>query len=152
MYDQFEPFQILEPKPFHCIPKKYLLWKQAEIVEEKNTSVEFKCHVSNTMINTTEIFIKFSDNSMKHLISVMSYFDMLITLHDRLSFINIPPPSSTDDDVLKNLRAVMGTTNDYAPLKYQHPFACNLFLVNRRINKVSFNISNPPMLLEFFTS
>ena len=78
-------------------------------------------------------------------------FDLLITLNDRLQLTINPKNSNVKDVTFQMLTHIIGYTREskfFTPLE---PIVGHVFTENMDVKKISFKMTNPERLIEFYT-
>lgn len=132
--------------------------------EEQFQSSRYEEYVGGEMISSsdTSILIRITpadkgrincmienNNLMDRLFSAFS-FDTCITLQDRLLMISNPQVSNVEIPVVRMMSSFIGVTQEKKMYDPSEPVVGSIYVGHTAINKMSFTLSNPERLIEFF--
>lgn len=136
-------------------PSRYEVWQDGELIDSGNVDSPLRANVRGKrgQFNkaAADILIDVGPaSSIDHICSESSY-DICITAGDRVQLITIPEEENENESVgLASSRLMLGSTRKAKTFNKDEPFCCNLFFIDGNIVKVSFSISHPEKLIEFY--
>ncbi len=151
MYDKFTPFQIIKTGiNFTFKPERYEIWQSGRCIEN-NTNIEL---IVSQNESTNKIFVESSSNKLN--LSRHLEFDICYTSGDRIYCATVPEQTNIGNkDAFISFKTNIPfgfniITRDFKKFEENEPYVCSIFLINKKVAKVSFSFENNSRLLEFY--
>ncbi|MEJ7770182.1 MAG: hypothetical protein WKF70_07500 [Chitinophagaceae bacterium] len=148
MFDNFDPFKILEKENFTFQPSRYEMWIGGEMVRSGKSDRLITAEVVE-VAGIQKVEVTFDDTSLHAELSPSNIFDVFVTAKDRLLLIVLTEQTSENRGI-KGFEKAFGSAMKLTNLTGNQPYCCSLFLQQGNIAKVTFSYSNPKRLLEFY--
>jgi hypothetical protein len=98
------------------------------------------------------VIVRISNSNMNKYLSIKCEFDIFMTSNDRLQLFILPNMANIKNSLaFKMFSENFGPTRDFKMFENNEPFCCNLFTVDGKIDKITFNIAEPERMIEFYS-
>lgn len=144
--DTFEPFKKFEFKNIIIPIKRYEEYSNGKLLSKGYTSLTVIVEQLQD-----KIVVHLADSDLSSKILNEFEFDLFITLNDRLQLTINPKKSNIKDTTFQMLTYIIGYTRDNKNFTSLEPIVGHVFTDNMNIKKISFKMSNPERLIEFYT-
>ena len=144
--DTFEPFQVFIFDNFTFNAARYEEYSQGKLLSQGNIFMPIICKTQDNGIIKTYI----ANNTLEEEILSEFEFDMRITLHDRMQLTIAPRQTNVEDIYFSYLEWCVPYTREYKSFAQNEPIVGHLFLKNMTIVKITFKMTNPERIIEFY--
>lgn len=151
MFDTFQAHQFLKKFPFTFQATRFEIWQDGEMIKNGRSTNRIIATVQQQLNQSEVVSLSISDASLLNELALVTSFDKVFTLQDRIILVTIPEPNKSDNVGIMSLRTTSGVTRPGKRFDNNEPFCCSLFLTNKEISKVTFSFSNPEKLIEFYS-
>lgn len=159
-FDSFEPFMELKPFEFSFHANRFEIWQKGSLVDSGRNSTSIIARViPGKSIQFEMMHIAVINSRPFSYLTDSNLFTFMTTQKDRILLVNLPVSEVEDSNAMGMFRMMANTIgqgrnipNYERPelLKLNQPFACSLFLQNKKIAKVTFSVNKPETLIEFY--
>lgn len=149
MFDTFEPFSTLKKQGFSFAASRYEIWRDGLLVDSAKCLTTIIA-VVRPIKETVQIEVHLTNADPITTLVESMFFDEIITLHDRIQLINVPDETNIQDIGMQTLKMMIGSTRSQKHFLSGEAYCCNIFQKNKNIAKVTFPLSNPETLVEFY--
>lgn len=157
MFDTFTPFQLIKLPDFSFNPSRYEIWSSGKLYLQGDTKCIISMHMKEpTEIDISRISVVINDNNLRDEILSNFTFDISYTSKDRILLTTVANTSNLD-----NYNSYLGLKS-FIPVGFplitrnsksfilNEPFVASLFLINKKLSKLTFSIGINPKLIEFY--
>jgi hypothetical protein len=153
MYDNFEAFQRLDITgfDFNFSSMSYEIW-------ENGRKINYASALSSISLTTEKhlgkdiAIIRISNSNLNKYLSLKCEFDIFMTSNDRLQLFILPNMTNVKNNLaFKMFNENFGPTREFKMFENNEPFCCNLFTIDGKLDKVTFNIAEPERMIEFYS-
>jgi hypothetical protein len=151
MYDKFEPFQLLNKQDFGFFPNRYEIWQGGQMIGNGKTNNPIIATVTN-IGGEDKVVVTFIDDNLNNQLAKQNIFDQFVTSSDRLQLLTVPEQSNAANNMaIQMFKMTIGATRAFKNFSSNEAYCCNLFILNGKIDKITFSLSSPDKLIEFYS-
>lgn len=143
--DTFEPFKEFQFKNIILPVKRYEEYSNGKLLSSGTTSLTIVIEQLHD-----KIAVHLVENTLTTRIISEFEFDLFITLNDRLQLTIFPQETNVEDVLFTQLKWVISHTRKKKDFTSLEPIVGHVFTDNMNIVKVTFKMSNPERLIEFY--
>lgn len=144
--DTFEPFKVFQFDSFTFMATRYEEYSQGVLLSKGNINTTIFCKTQED----GRIITYLINNSLSNKILSRFEFDTLITLNDRMQLTISPRQTNVEDIYFSYLKWCIPYTREYKSFTSNEPIVGHLFLMNMTIVKITFKMTNPERIIEFY--
>ena len=145
MYDNFEPFNQIEPIEFQFYPRNFEIYANGQLQQKGSTELVVGTKkITDDNYATIMMVIGDFTNSLNNQIKTNLNFDKVVTSSDRILLVKLP--QSDNHSQLNMITSSFGATRENYSFEQNEPYTCSLFTQNGNVKKLSFNLYNNTMI------
>jgi len=143
--DRFTPFQTFQFESFTFTSHRYEEYCAGKLISSGRVQIDILVKTNQSRINTYLI-----GNTIDNKIKSEFEFDTLITLEDRMQLTILPRETNVNDSLFALLKYSINFTREKKEFTQIEPIVGHIFTENMNIIKITFKMTNPERIIEFY--
>lgn len=144
--DTFEPFKEFQFKNIIIPIKRYEEYSNGKLLSKESANLTVVIEQLQD-----KIAVHLVENTLTSKIVSEFEFDLLFTLNDRLQLTIFPKETNVENILFTQLKWIISHTRESKNFSSNEPIVGHIFTDNMNIIKITFKMSNPERLIEFYT-
>ena len=149
-FDEWPSMQDITFQKFSFRAQKYEMWEAGRMVRSGETDLTALYKCNGGVYNRISIDIILYENPLPETLMSNIRFDRAICLPDRIMFYTTAVSANVQNITLVLLSSTVGYTRESKFYEDNEPVVASVFTINQRVVKISFSLSNPDRLIEFY--
>ena len=149
-FDEWPAMQDFTFNEFSFRGSNYEMWEAGRKIRSGVTNTNIHCICNGGVYNRTSIDVKLTGNPLPETLLSDIRYDRAICLPDRIMFYTTAKNTNKRNTTLVMLASNVGYTREDKVYKENEPVVASVFTINQSVVKISFSLTNPDRLIEFF--